>query len=59
MLDAIRGIFVQETDAERQVRELQLMDDHQLADLGISRDQICAFVKEHAPAAEHASLGCA
>lgn len=47
MLDTIFDMFHGETEEERQVKELQAMDDHQLADLGISRDQICSFVRDH------------
>lgn len=47
MLDAIFDIFNGETEEERQIKELQAMDDHQLADLGISRDQIASFVRDH------------
>lgn len=47
MLDAIFDIFNGETEEERQIKELQAMDDHQLADLGISRDQINNFVRNH------------
>lgn len=47
MLDAIFDIFNGETEEERQIKELQAMDDHQLADLGISRDQINSFVRNH------------
>jgi len=47
MLDAIFDIFNGETEEERQIKELQAMDDHQLADLGISRDQISSFVRDH------------
>lgn len=52
MLDAIFDIFNGETEEERQVKELQAMDDHQLADLGISRDQIASFVRDHSASTE-------
>lgn len=35
-------------DTDRQLRDLAAMDDHQLADLGIARDQIEAFVSGRA-----------
>ena len=52
MLDAIFDIFSGDTEKERQIKELTAMDDHQLADLGISRDQICDFVRDHTAASE-------
>ena len=47
MLHSILDVFGSETDAERTTRDLQALDDRQLADLGLSRDQIPMFVKEH------------
>ena len=52
MLDTIFDIFNGETEQERQIKELQAMDVHQLADLGISRDQISSFVRDHTAASE-------
>ncbi|MEM7060269.1 MAG: DUF1127 domain-containing protein [Pseudomonadota bacterium] len=46
-MDSIFDIFNGETEEERQIKELQAMDDHHLADLGISRDQIEKFVRDH------------
>jgi uncharacterized protein YjiS (DUF1127 family) len=47
MLDSILDIFAGRTETDRQIEELQAMDDHDLADLGIARDQIDAFVAAH------------
>lgn len=47
MLDSIFEILGAQTEEERQIEELNAMDDRELADLGISRDQIDAFVAEH------------
>ncbi len=48
MLDSILDMFNGPSAAERQIEDLKAMDDHELADLGMSRDQIEAFVAEHA-----------
>lgn len=45
MMDQLLDMFGLETEEERQVRAMEAMDDHELADLGISRDQIAAFVR--------------
>lgn len=47
MLDSIFDLFAGRTESDRQIEELQAMDDHELADLGIVRDQIDAFVAAH------------
>ena len=49
MLDSLLEIFGAESEKDKQVSELQAMDDHELADLGIARDQIEAFVEQHSP----------
>lgn len=52
MLDNIFELFVTKSERDRQIEELSAMKDHELADLGIARDQIEAFVDQHSPA-EH------
>ena len=49
MLDQILDVFTIETEKEKQINELSAMADHELADLGISRDQIEAFASTHTP----------
>lgn len=44
-MDSLLDLFGLETEEQRQIRTLEAMDDHDLADLGISRDQIPAFVR--------------
>lgn len=51
MLDSIVDLFTAQTEADRQIEDLRAMDDHELADIGISRDQIAAFVSEHVKSA--------
>lgn len=50
MLDTIIDMVAGRTESDRQIEELKAMDDHELADLGIVRDQIDAFVAEHSDA---------
>ena len=45
MLDSLVSAFVGETEKDKQIAELEAMDDHELADIGISRDQIVAFAE--------------
>jgi uncharacterized protein YjiS (DUF1127 family) len=47
-LDAIFEMLGAQTEEERQIEELNAMNDHELADLGIARDQIAAVVAERA-----------
>ncbi len=47
MLDSIFDLFDGRTERDRQIDELKAMDDHELADLGIARDQIGAFVNAY------------
>ena len=49
MLDSLMDVFSLESEKDRQLHELEAMGDHELADLGISRDQIEAFAGKHAP----------
>ena len=49
MLDSILEVFSSETEKDKQISDLEGMDDHQLADIGISRDQIEAFASKHTP----------
>ncbi len=44
MLDSIFDFLGGQSESEKQAEELKAMDDHELADLGISRDQIDTFV---------------
>ncbi len=44
MLDAVMELFGTESDRDRRIAELNLLEDHELADLGLVRDQIEAFV---------------
>lgn len=48
MIEALMDILTGESESDRQRRELMTMGDHELADLGISRDQIEEFVLAHA-----------
>ena len=48
MLNTLLHLFGDCDDADRQARDLAAMNDRQLADLGISRDQISAFVRHRA-----------
>ena len=47
MLDSVFDVFSRRSERERQIDELKSMEDHELADLGILRDQIEAFVDAH------------
>ncbi len=49
MLDDILHAIGVGNEKDRQINELQAMDDCELSDLGIARDQIEAFVRAHAP----------
>ena len=49
MLDAILDVFSPESEKDKQISILSAMEDHELADIGISRDQIEAFAARHAP----------
>ena len=44
MLDAVMDLFSSESERDQRVAELNRLDDHELADLGLVRDQIEAFV---------------
>ena len=44
MLDAVMELFGTDSDRDRRIAELNLLGDHELADLGLVRDQIEAFV---------------
>lgn len=48
MLSSFLYIFDECPDLDRQTRDLSAMSDRQLADLGISRDQVDAFVRQRA-----------
>lgn len=54
MLDSLFDILGGDTEERRQIEALEAMDDHELADLGIARDQIPAFVRGHAEVSEPA-----
>ncbi len=45
MLDDLLEMFSPMTDRERQIAALRVLTDRELADLGILRDQIEAFVE--------------
>ncbi|MEM7441672.1 MAG: DUF1127 domain-containing protein [Pseudomonadota bacterium] len=45
MLENFVDTLLGRTDHDRQVEELEALDDHQLADMGLSRDQIAAYVR--------------
>ena len=47
MLENMFRLLSGESESARQRRELMEMGDHELADLGISRDQIEDFVRDH------------
>ena len=47
MFDSLLEVFSGESEKDKQISDLQAMDDHELADLGIARDQIDAFVGQH------------
>ena len=47
MLDTIYDMLGMQSEQDRQIEELKAMKDHELADLGISRDQIETFVATH------------
>lgn len=47
MLDSVFDVFSGQSERDRQISELRAMEDHELADLGILRDQIEAFVDAH------------
>ena len=47
MFHSILDLFGGQPDAEQHIKDLQALDDHQLADLGLARDQIAGFVHEH------------
>jgi uncharacterized protein YjiS (DUF1127 family) len=49
MLDNILELFAGKSERDRQIEDLMAMDDHELADLGVARDQIEAFVDQHSP----------
>lgn len=44
----ISSLLGLESETDRQIRELRAMNDSALADLGIARDQIEDFVRNHA-----------
>lgn len=44
MLDAVLELFSRDSERESRIAELKLLEDHELADLGLVRDQIEAFV---------------
>lgn len=44
MLDAVMGFFGGDSERDQRIAELNLLEDHELADLGLVRDQIEAFV---------------
>lgn len=46
MLDTLFELFSPATDRDRQIASLRALTDHELADLGILRDQIEAYVEE-------------
>ena len=47
MFDGFWDMLASEGEKQSQISELQAMSDRELADLGISRDQIEAFVDQH------------
>lgn len=47
MLERMFQYLSGDSESARQKRELLKMADHELADLGIARDQIDEFVREH------------
>ena len=48
MLKRMFAMLTGDSESVRQRLELMKMGDHELADLGISRDQIDEFVRQHA-----------
>lgn len=46
MLDAVIELFSGTTERQQRIADLNLLEDHELADLGLVRDQIEAFVDE-------------
>ncbi|MEM1160485.1 MAG: DUF1127 domain-containing protein [Pseudomonadota bacterium] len=51
MIENILDSLLGRTEADRRIEALEALDDHQLADLGISRDQIPAYVQDLSEAA--------
>ncbi len=45
MLDGLLDIFRAENALDRQIEMLEALSDRELADLGLARDQIEAFVR--------------
>ncbi|MEM9139733.1 MAG: DUF1127 domain-containing protein [Pseudomonadota bacterium] len=45
MLNQFFDLFGGQSEEERRIKALEAMDDHELADLGIARDQIPAFAR--------------
>ena len=44
MLDAVMELFGTDSERNQRIAELNDLEDHELADLGLVRDQIEAFV---------------
>ncbi len=44
MLDVVMELFSGDSEKKQRIAELKLLEDHELADLGLARDQIEAFV---------------
>ena len=44
MMDAVLELFSGDSERSQRIAELKLLEDHELADLGLARDQIEAFV---------------
>ena len=44
MLDVVMELFSGDSEKQQRIAELKLLEDHELADLGLARDQIEAFV---------------
>ena len=44
MLDVVMELFGSGSERDQRIAELQRLEDHELADLGLVRDQIEAFV---------------
>ncbi|MEM6623237.1 MAG: DUF1127 domain-containing protein [Pseudomonadota bacterium] len=52
MLSNLYDMLSGQSEADKAIEALQTLNDHELADLGIARDQIAAYVRSKAGCAE-------